>query len=274
MQALISDIHGNRAALESVLRDIEARHADKIYCLGDIVGYGPDPEACIDLVMARAQWSLMGNHDYALLHGPKGFNPLAAEVIRLTADRMRGRTPANTETCPHAAQGNCAACLAIAQPPSARWQYIESLVASHREADVLYVHGSALDPTFEYVYPDRCGPVWSPPRICELLNAIPWLAFCGHTHIPCAIASDLSCHYPQDGANLIRLDPQRKYIVNLGSVGQPRDGDPRASYVLFDERERTIEWRRLPYDIAPVAARIEAMCGIGSWCAKRLWTGQ
>lgn len=273
MQALISDIHGNLPALDAVLRDIASRHVDDIACLGDIVGYGPDPEACIDVVMARARWSLMGNHDDALLHGPAGFNPLAAEVIRLTAARML-HAPGHATACPHADHGQCATCLAIAHTPKARWQYIQDLALSHRDADVLYIHGSPLDSTFEYVFPDRCGQAWLPARVCELMEAVPWLAFCGHTHIPCSIASDLRCHYPADGVNRIQLDPHRKYIVNLGSVGQPRDGDPRASYVLFDKRKRTVEWRRLPYDIAPVAARIEAMCGQDTWCARRLWEGK
>jgi diadenosine tetraphosphatase ApaH/serine/threonine PP2A family protein phosphatase len=237
------------------------------------VGYGPDPEACLDLVMARARWSLMGNHDYALLHGAEDFNPLAAEVIRLTADRMSAGSAA-AAFCPHTATGQCPACLAMAQEPAARWQYLENLDLSRREGDVLYVHGSPLNPVFEYVFPDRCGRAWLPERVRKIMDAVPWVAFCGHTHYPCAISSELECYYPGDGGVEVQLLPQHRYLVNLGSVGQPRDGDPRASYVLFDERERTVEWRRLPYDIGSVAKRIEAMCGRGNWCAKRLWKGR
>jgi diadenosine tetraphosphatase ApaH/serine/threonine PP2A family protein phosphatase len=274
MQALISDIHGNLAALDAVMRDVETRSVDEVLCLGDIVGYGPDPEACLDVVMARARWALMGNHDHALLHGAEGFNPLAAEVIRLTADRMSAGVSATAAYCPHASPGQCPACLAMARAPAARWQYLEHLELSRREGDVLYVHGSPLDPVFEYVFPDRCGRAWRPGRARQVLDAVPGIAFCGHTHYPCAISSDLVCHYPVDGGSRIQLEKSCKYLVNLGSVGQPRDGDPRASYVLFDERERIVEWRRLPYDIASVAERIEAMCGRDNWCAKRLWKGR
>lgn len=158
MKALISDIHGNMAALDVVIRDIETRHVDEILCLGDIVGYGPDPEACIDVVMARARWSLMGNHDHALLHGPKGFNPIAAEMIRLTADKMAAHMVAaksdspDPASCPHLEGGHCPVCLDIADSPKSRWQYIENLASTYCEEDVLYVHGSPLDPIFEYVY--------------------------------------------------------------------------------------------------------------------------
>ncbi|MBN1307807.1 MAG: metallophosphoesterase, partial [Chitinispirillaceae bacterium] len=91
MLALISDIHGNLEALTAVLDDIARFQVEAIYCLGDIVGYGPDPEACIDIVMEKARITLMGNHDSALLHGPEGFNPVAAGVIYLTRERMESR---------------------------------------------------------------------------------------------------------------------------------------------------------------------------------------
>lgn len=260
-------------ALSVVIRDIGAEDIDEILCLGDIVGYGPDPEACIDEVMSRARWSLMGNHDYALLHGPEGFNPIAAAVIRATADRMGADAKADA-ACPHAEQSRSLPCLAIADSSRRRWRYVENLSSSRSEGDILYVHGSPLDSIFEYVFPDRFGGAWRPGRIRDLMAVVPWIAFCGHTHFPCAIASDLTCYYPRDGESRLHLDRDRKYIVNTGSVGQPRDGDPRASYVLFDEAVGAVEWRRLAYDIAAVSAKIEVMCGKNNWCARRLWKGQ
>lgn len=279
MKALVSDIHGNLPALEAVFRDIEARRIEEIVCLGDIVGYGADPEACLDVVMARARWSLLGNHDDALLHGSKGFNPIAAEMIQWTRDRMvadmrSGPDPTPRPDCPRATEdARLPACLTIRHSPASRWEYVERLAPRRLEGDVLYVHGSPLDPVFEYVLPDRFS-AWAPDRIGTLLEAVPWLAFCGHTHFPCAIASSLHCHYPQKGPLLLSLDRRQRYIINVGSVGQSRDGDPRACYLLFDEWAHTIEWCRLEYDIAAAAARIEAMCGAGNWCARRLWRGQ
>jgi diadenosine tetraphosphatase ApaH/serine/threonine PP2A family protein phosphatase len=279
MRALISDIHGNLEALDAVIRDIESRHVDDILCLGDIVGYGAEPEACLDVVMARSRRALMGNHDYALLHGAEGFNPLAAEVIRLTresmASRMAGEAGGETPpACPPAEAGGCLPCLAVRHAAKSRWTYVEKLALTHAEDGVLHVHGSPLDPIFEYVFPDFAGRAWNPARIGDLLQAVPWVAFCGHTHFPCAIDSGLQCHYPAECNYRLILDRQRKYIVNTGSVGQPRDGDPRASYVLFDEVAHAVEWRRLPYDIAAASRKIEAMCGPGNWCARRLWSGK
>ena len=279
VQALISDIHGNLEALDAVFRDIRGHDVDDIFCLGDIVGYGPDPEACIDVVMAQARWSLMGNHDYALLHGPEGFNPIAAGMIRLTQDRMDAHLADGEEetafvACTHCGARQVPACLTLTHTPAVRLAFVRQLAERQSQPPVLYVHGSPLDPVFEYVLPDRAGGEWVPDRVRELMAAVPWLAFCGHTHFPCAIASDLACHYPQRGAARLGFDRQRKYIVNVGSVGQPRDGDPRACYALFDEQAGCVEWRRVAYDIAACSRKIDALCGPGNWCARRLAQGR
>jgi len=280
MQALISDIHANIEALDAVLRDIESRGVEEILCLGDSVGYGPDPEACLDVIMARARVTLLGNHDHALVCGGESeFTSVAAEMISRTRETMLGHItgghacPADSQDMPCLRDGRCPSCLTLRHEPTARWRFVADLPECHTEGDVLYVHASPLDPIFEYVFPDHFGRAWRPARVAQIMEAVPWVAFGGHTHVPCAITAQLACIYPQPDAPAIRLARDTKYLVNLGSVGQPRDGDPRACYVLFDAREGSIEWRRVPYDIGVTSRRIEAMCGRGNWCARRLWLG-
>ena len=278
MLAVISDIHGNLEALTAVLEDLERFPVDRILCLGDIVGYGPDPEACIDIVMEKTATALMGNHDYALLHGPAGFNPVAADVIYLTRERMEPRENVDGMNTmppyPCAPDGTMPECLVPPHSKSARWRFIDDLPERIEKNDLLFVHASPLEPITEYVFPDAFMTVWNPDRISELMSSVNRLCFCGHTHIPCAIASDLECVYPSECDYRWSLNPAKKYIINAGSVGQPRDRDNRACYLLFDEKEQTVHWRRVEYNIVAVVEKSETMCGKDNWCAVRLLTGR
>jgi predicted phosphodiesterase len=281
--ALISDIHANLEALCAVMDDIQHHPVEAIVCLGDIVGYGPDPEKCTDIVMQKAARVIMGNHDFALLNAPFGFNPLAAEVIRKTQKIMRPekrelRAEAGEQGIPENFQckvgGGVVPCMVLSHSKPARWNFFKSLGEKIREDDILYVHGSPLDPTFEYVFPDSFESGWDPARLEELFFASSRICFCGHTHIPCAIDSDLRCIYPPDCDFHLSLDGAAKYIVNLGSVGQPRDRDNRASYILFDRENNTVTWRRIIYDIDAVIKKSDALCGPGNWCGERLRSGR
>jgi predicted phosphodiesterase len=278
MLAILSDIHGNLEGLNSVFKDLQGFQADTIICLGDIVGYGPDPEACIDFIMEKASVTLMGNHDFALIHGPQGFNPVASQMIYSTRKRMK---PALGLVAPPQVPpywcvplGSSPVCLIPAHSKSIRWRFIKSLPYRSERGDALFVHASPLEPISEYVFPDVFTDAWDPDRISLLMSLIKRLCFCGHTHIPCAIASDLSCVYPPDSDYHMVLDPNKKYIINTGSVGQPRDHDNRASYLLYDEIRQTITWRRIEYDITTVVKKLEEMCGKENWCAMRLLTGR
>jgi diadenosine tetraphosphatase ApaH/serine/threonine PP2A family protein phosphatase len=284
MIAFISDIHANLEALNTVLKDIKDHAADRILCLGDIVGYGPDPERCTDLVMERAQVTIVGNHDYALIHGPVGFNYIAAGVIYVTRQLMcpkEGSTE-GWSSFPFKGEGlvECTRdrmlprCFEMKHSRQEQWDFIDGLPETHREQKVLLVHGSPLVPIWEYVLPDRFESARNPERLAEMFERVEWLSFCGHTHFPCAISSDMECIYPIATGYHLTFDPKKKYIVNLGSVGQPRDGDNRASYVLYDEKKGSMEWRRLPYDIEAVVAKIAKTCGIDSRCGARLRLGK
>jgi diadenosine tetraphosphatase ApaH/serine/threonine PP2A family protein phosphatase len=275
--AIISDIHGNYEALTAVFDDMQQFPVEQIVCLGDIVGYGPDPELCTDVIMEKSLLTLMGNHDFALLNGPEGFNEIAAEVIYLTRDRMK---PNNNDRSEGKKSYRCTAdgatpkCLAPLHSRTKRWEFISRLPERHQQNGMLFVHGSPLAPITEYVFPDEYFSVWNPDRIEEMMQSFKHLCFCGHTHLPCAISSDLKCIYPKDCDYLLPLEPDVKYIFNSGSVGQPRDRDNRACYLLYDKEKQYIQWRRVVYDIETTVAKIEKMCGPDNWCAKRLTLGR
>jgi diadenosine tetraphosphatase ApaH/serine/threonine PP2A family protein phosphatase len=263
-----------------VFDDIATHEVERIICLGDIVGYGPDPELCVDLIMEKAEFSLMGNHDYALMNDPIGFNPLAAEAIRITRDRMYPAgsdcdvdDDSKTEFLQCNVNG-ARPCLILKHDSPSRWRYIEDLRMKQVNGTVLLVHASPLDPVFEYVLPDKFATGWRPERIEKMFASVERLCFCGHTHHPCTIDSDLRCFYPQDSGNLLTLEPDKKYLINTGSVGQPRDGDNRACYLLYDDKRDAVEWRRVTYDIESVVAKSEAMCGKDTWCGVRLRYGK
>ena len=284
MRAFISDIHANLEALCAVMDDIEKHDVREIFCLGDIVGYGPDPQPCIDIVMEKAEIILRGNHDHALVHRPLTFNPIAAEMMHIGqpgADGRGGavgRAPEGADPhffpCGH--NGKFLQCLLLENSQNARWEFVENLPDTYQESNLLCVHGSPLDPVFEYLFPDRFRTGWRPARITEQFGAIDGVALCGHTHIPCVITEELLCVYPSktDKENRFELDPVRKYIINVGSVGQPRDGDNRACYLLMDENAMSFEWRRISYDIHATMQKAFKMCGDNNWCGARLLLGK
>lgn len=281
MIAIISDIHSNFEALCAVMGDIEQHAVDSLICLGDIVGYGPDPEKCTDLVMEEADSTIMGNHDFALLNVPFGFNPIAADIIRKQQAIMRPETERDNHVedtdrhyyacTPHKEVPRC---LVMGHLKKERWEFLQKLPEKIEGEQALFVHGSPLEPTFEYVFPPAFETAWNPSRIRENFTLVDRVCFCGHTHIPCAITSDLDCIYSRECDNTLTLDRNKKYIINTGSVGQPRDRDNRACYLLFDEKNHSIEWRRMEYAIAAVVKKSDLMCGKGNWCGARLWEGK
>jgi diadenosine tetraphosphatase ApaH/serine/threonine PP2A family protein phosphatase len=238
--AVLSDIHGNRHALDAVLREAAAAGADTWWCLGDIVGYGADPRSCV-LVAARAERCIAGNHDL----GAAGREPLErfADWARIAIEWTRG------ELLP---AGRAA---------------LERLEPSDTLAEVPLHHGSARDPVWEYVTSDL--------QAADLLDdqTAP-LVLVGHTHVPAAWRmtdnGTLTTVPPEDGEPL-PLAPGR-WLVNPGAVGQPRDGDPRAAWALYDPEAGTIEFRRTEYDVAGAQEAIRSV-GLPELLAARLAEG-
>ena len=259
IRAILSDIHGNLAAFQSVLKDLESQNVDKVYCLGDIIGYGPDPRECLGLAM-DFPINLLGNHEEAVLMGAVGFNPKAKAAIDWTRDQL------NLESQPLEVNRDL-------------WNFLGRLKRRHVEDDFLFVHGSPRDPTREYIF----NQDWQDERKMEEVFAAPedvdWkVCFTGHTHYP-GVFSQANGQYPyrfHEPASFQSEFPYaeetNKIIVNVGSVGQPRDGDYRASYVILDDTK--IYFKRLDYDVQKTVERFKQCPDLPEYLARRLEEGK
>ncbi len=252
MIAFISDIHANRSALQAVLEDIDGLGTvERIYCLGDVIGYGPDVEWCIDAVTTRCKLFLMGNHEHAVLHGAFGFHAGAKRAIDWTRKQVEALEPAVKR--------------------KAVQDLLKALPIRHEIEDVLLVHGSPRDPVMEYVLESDLWEGADPAKMDEIFDHIPRLCFVGHTHRPGVFTADrcfLAAGELPDGYDVT----DGKYLINVGSVGQPRDRDPRACYTLFSGD--AVYFRRVQYDIDAVAKRVRAIPELDPRFADRLFRGE
>ncbi len=243
--AVISDIHGNLEALTRVMEAIDAQAPDAIWCLGDVVGYGPDPNGCVDLVRQRAVICLAGNHDLAVVGKIpiSHFNPVAREAIlwhraHLSPDRQ---------------------------------DWLASLPTRLDMPEVTLAHGSPRDPIWEYVV--------SPEIAAANMDAFTTpIGLVGHSHVPLAWRLERTSRgvqVTQEGAEPgepLPLDEQGKWLLNPGSVGQPRDHDPRAAFAVLDTVARTWTWYRVAYDVSVVEQAILAS-GLPEVLGRRLYLG-
>jgi diadenosine tetraphosphatase ApaH/serine/threonine PP2A family protein phosphatase len=251
MRALVSDIHGNYDALSAVFEDIDRHEVDEVHFLGDVVGYGPEPEKCIDLVQKRCSVHLLGNHDFAMLNAPIGFNPIAAGAIACLRHRMEPS-------------------IYSMRWKRRRWQYLGDLKQRHMDEDILYVHASPRDPVTEYILP--YDPEYHPEKCADIFARVERACFVGHTHIPGVMIEEPAFVYPADVDYRYELPRDGKAVLNVGSVGQPRDRDPRASYVLFDGE--AVEWRRVEYDIDAAVEKIRKVECLDDRAGERLRLGK
>jgi len=253
LKALISDIHGNLEALQAVLKDIEKHNVTEIYCLGDVVGYGPNPRECIDQIM-QCKVVLLGNHDQGAMFDPDGFNPPAERAIFWT----RGQLEAGNEN---------------RTVRERRWDFLAERPRIHRENGFLFVHGSARNPLNEYVFPED---VYNQRKMDRIFALVDRYCFQGHTHVPGIFtegaSEDLYQFHPPDDIEYVHRLDGRKTLCNVGSVGQPRDGDWRACYVLLDGD--TIRYRRLEYDIDTTVRKIYAIPDLDNFLGDRLREGR
>ncbi|TWU35298.1 phosphodiesterase [Novipirellula aureliae] len=250
-RALISDIHGNYGALTAVLADIQSMQCDEIYCLGDIIGYGPSPCECLDAVMSQAKMTILGNHDQAALFDPEGFNPMALQAIYWTRDQL-DNGPGSAEQI------------------NARWDFLGELPRQIDEGEFRFVHGSPRDPTNEYVFPEY---VFDTRKMEILFGKIEQYCFMGHTHLPGVFTTECEFVMPSECDHVYQLD-KAKAMINVGSVGQPRDEDNRACYVILDTDAKTVTFRRVEYDIDSVAEKIYAVAELANALGDRLKHGR
>ena len=238
--AILSDIHANLEALRAVLDDARDR-VDAVLCLGDTVGYGADPGPCVELVGERATASVAGNHEWAVTGRMdlEWFNPYAREAAEWTHDRL---------------DRECRA-------------YLGALPLTAEVEDAVLVHASPARPEeWEYILSAEDG-------FAVLSHFATRLCFVGHSHVPGAwsIASAGRAH--ERGAVQLQLERGRRYLVNVGSVGQPRDRDARASYAVWDVDDRAVEIRRVGYDVETARGKIMA-AGLPSMLGDRLRAGR
>lgn len=232
---ILADIHANIVALEAVLDHAQSQNVERWICLGDVVGYGPEPGPCLERVRSLGCECVQGNHEAALLDLPTGhFNHIAAEAIEYSRQKLG---PDHVEC-------------------------IRSFAAQIRlENSLLCVHGSPFDRD-EYIF--MRGQMRSALDYEEI-----WLIACGHTHQQYVFDGDLA----RAGAGEHTLDPARRYLLNPGSVGQPRDGDRRAAYMVLDPQERQLSMLRVDYDVEQVSQSIRD-AGLPVYLAERLLVGR
>jgi diadenosine tetraphosphatase ApaH/serine/threonine PP2A family protein phosphatase len=250
---LISDIHSNREALDAVFAVIDRLPGvEKIFCLGDVVGYGPDPEYCTDRIRERCAVCLLGNHDEALFTGAADFNPHARSAIEVTARRMRPG-------------------LFAAGAKRERWDYLRSRPTTHREGRFLFVHASPRDPVKEYVL--ATDGILNPEKIESIFRSFEGVCVMGHTHQPGIFRRDYRFEPPAPGESAARsLSLEESALVNVGSVGQPRDGDPRACFATLDPTG--VRWYRVAYDFQTTMEKIRRTPGLDEILARRLSMGR
>ena len=249
-RAIISDIHANYEALTAVLDHIKTLDVGEIICLGDIIGYGPDPVRCLDVVMETCNQTILGNHDQAAIFDPEGFNPIALRAIYWTRSQME---------------------LANDHPRSdRRWDFIGERPRRHDEGEYLFVHGSPRDPTNEYVFPEH---IYETSRIDALMKRFQQYCFQGHTHIPGVFTQDCQFIPPEENNYFFPLGAE-KLMINVGSVGQPRDNDPRACYVVLDTDAKTVQYYRIEYDVEATRQKILNIDDLDDMLGDRLLTGR
>jgi diadenosine tetraphosphatase ApaH/serine/threonine PP2A family protein phosphatase len=237
--AVISDIHANSHALEAVAAAIEQESPDEVWCLGDLVGYGPEPNACCAWVAAGTQFCLAGNHDLGVLGNLDldDFSPDAAAAAEWTRGTLTDEARA----------------------------YLEALRSSAVREGVGLYHASPRDPIWEYVL------TWEAARDAIHDSGTP-LTLVGHSHVPLAIVDGRGSigGHAAGGTELDLIGG--RWLLNPGSVGQPRDGDPDAAWLLLDLETKHASFRRVPYDVARTQAEIRER-GLPDALAERLAYG-
>ncbi len=238
--AIISDIHSNIEALSAVFEDIDRQAVEQVLCLGDIVGYGASPNECVALVRERCSTTVIGNHDHAAIGrtSVELFNPYARRAAEWTRERMTSDVAAWLGELPFTA-------------------VVEG---------VRLAHATPMDPEeWRYVL----NPI---EAAAELLAVDENACVIGHSHLPGVYERHGETSRLR-GFGTLPLDGAGRYLINVGSVGQPRDGNPSSAYAILDTAERSVELRRVPYDIATAQERI-IEAGLPRILADRLERGE
>ncbi len=274
MFAVISDIHGNLEALDVALQDIERRSIKLIYCLGDVLGYGASPKDCLDQVIDRCEVVLCGNHDQAVFYEPTNFN-VGAERAAYWTRQVLEDEPDKTKR-------------------NRRWETLGKMPLTHSAKGLLFVHASPRRPVNEYLFPEDVYT--NPSKILEnfkRLGSNDMACLVGHTHVPGVFLDDPCFDSPGElsDTNIYSITSDEKAIINVGSIGQPRDRDPRLCYTVIHEKGEapegydppnvdedeyctTVEFVRLEYDIEKAARKIIDTPELDDFLGARLFEGR
>jgi diadenosine tetraphosphatase ApaH/serine/threonine PP2A family protein phosphatase len=250
MFAILSDIHGNLEALHAVLRDIDKQSVDGILCLGDTVGYGPNPVECVELAMS---WSLhlCGDLEWAIIEGLDAIDLYPVPLVQMHRwTRRQFDESADGENYVN---------------------WLRTLPRRHCDANTCYVHGSPRGELHDFIFPED---VYCEARLDAIANHFASLCFCGSSHIAGVFTrqSDGWQYFePHECDNRYPIE-EDKTIITVGSVGQPRDGDPRASYVLYDGH--AVQFRRVEYDFNTTCRKIHDLPGLDNVQGDRLSAGR
>ena len=252
--AVVSDIHSNIAAFKAVLEDIKKYNPCDVVCLGDIVGYGPDPKKAVSMVRRNCSIVVKGNHDQAAIEYPQGFNQQAHDAIVWTKKSLKSLRLFSSEV-------------------RMNWNFLRRLPDSYSRDGMLFVHGSPRDPISEYIDEDDtfCLGYGGREKLEDIFSLIEQICFCGHTHIPGIITDELEFFTPEDFNNEFAIKSGRKLIVNVGSVGQPRDSLVESSYVLV--KDNKILYKRVKYDVDATTEKIISNPSLSNSLANRLYRG-
>jgi predicted phosphodiesterase len=258
MFAVISDIHSNLEALLAVLADIERRGIKTIHCLGDVIGYGPNPKECLDLIIEKTDWCVLGNHDYAVFYEPTNFNYGAEQASFWTRGVLETEQATNSR--------------------NRRWSFLGEMPIRRQlkaklgvnAAAIDFIHASPRRPINEYIFPDDVYT--NPLKVRLLFERVKHICFVGHTHLPGVFLDEPDFYLPDELGNVYPIVDREKAIINIGSVGQPRDRDNRASYVYVDDNE--VHFVRLEYDFETTAKKIKAIAQLDDFQAERLREGR
>ena len=221
--AILGDIHSNLEALEAVLQDAEQRGVTHYVCTGDIVGYNADPKACLKIIRKLKCAVVQGNHDYyaGWNESVELFTPMAQRSIYWTRKQL---TPLDRK-------------------------YLRELPLVQDIEDFTLVHSSLSNPArWNYIFRENAAE-------SSFRNQFSNICFFGHTHVPLAFVAE-GPTIEQGFYETLKIDPECKYLINVGSVGQPRDRNPLAAYALYDPEARTVTLRRVEYDITEVQNKV------------------
>jgi len=258
MFAILSDIHSNIEALTTVLADIENRGIKTIYCLGDVVGYGPNPKECLDLIIEKTKWCVLGNHDYAVFYEPTNFNYGAEQASFWTREVLESEQQKNDR--------------------DKRWRFLGKLPMRRSQKAKIgassvkmdFVHASPRRPINEYIFPDDVYT--NPLKVRLLFERVKHICFVGHTHMPGVFLDEPDFYLPAELNDVYPIIDTEKAIINIGSVGQPRDKDNRASYVFV--KENKVHFVRLEYNFKATMKKIFAIKELDNFHAERLQNGR